>query len=257
VKNKFIQPILYGLILLLLNSCIPFGQMRYMYRDGESSKTEFTTDTVSAYKLMQNDLLSIDIATSIGGTTEIISKTLDDGSQKNEIGTYAKGYIIDSDGNIDIPYVQKIKIEGLTIKQAEELVYSKLSEYLNHITVKLRIMSFRITFIGEFRRIGIQVIYSPQVNILQAISLGGELTEFANRKKLTIYRKDLNSKIKKIEFDLTRKNIYDKSYFYIMPGDILYAEPLKIKLVKINSSYYAFAVSILSFSLLMINYLKK
>ena len=169
-----------------------------MYKDGESSKTEIKSDTISEYRLQKDDLINIDITSTVDGGTELLNRTMTlatNGSQASEQSVYTRGYMIDADGNIELPFVKKIKVEGLTSTQAEQLVYEKLNEYLNHITVRLRLMSFRITYLGEFLRLGTQVMYAPKVTILQAISMGGDITVFADRTKLVIFRTDEDGKV--------------------------------------------------------------
>lgn len=261
VKIKYFkQAILYITIIFLTGSCISYRQMHILYKDGESSNIEHSKDTVSTYRLQPDDLININVKSTVDGNVELLSKSFDvtPGSNNNtDIAVYAKGYLIDKDGNVDIPFIKKVKLSGLTPFEAEALIYKELSEYLNHITVTLRLMSYRITYLGEFVKQGIQVVYTPKLNILQAIALGGSFTDYANRKNVCIYRKGENGTVTKIEFDITRKDIFDKSYYIVQPNDVIYAPPLKAKIIKVNSSNLALSFSIVSFTLLMINYLKR
>jgi polysaccharide export outer membrane protein len=229
-----------------------------MYRDGESS-TSTVTDSGLAYKLQSNDLVNIDITSTVDGNKELLNRTFNENNVAgaSEASIFMRGYMIDSEGNIELPFVKKVKIGGLTAEEAERLVDSKLSEYLNHINIKLRLMSYRISYLGEFNRVGTSVIYSPKVTLLQAIANGGELTDFANRKKIVLYRTDEKGKVNTIVFDLTRKDIFNEAYFVLKPNDIIYAPPVRAKLLKSNSTNIALSMSVITFVLLMATYIKK
>ena len=242
-----------------MTSCIRYGQLRYMHKDGERSSVESKADTVGVYRLQPEDLINIDITSTVdGGNTELLNRTITSAStQSTDEAVYTRGYMIDADGYIELPFVGKIKISGLTSVEAEKVVLSKLSEYLNHITIRLRLMSYRVTYLGEFNRVGNIVMYSPKVTILQAIAMGGDLTDYANRKHMVIYRTGEDGKIKRIEFDLTRKDIFNKSYYIMKPNDVMYAEPVRVKVLRSNSQSITLALSLITFVLLLNTYIKR
>jgi polysaccharide biosynthesis/export protein len=55
--------------------------------------------------------------------------------------------------------------------------------------------------------------------------MGKDLTDFANRHKIKVFR-NLNGE-KNIEIlDLTSTELLKSEYYYILPNDIVYAEPI-------------------------------
>lgn len=233
--------------------------MRYMHTAGERSNVEGKNDSTNQYKLLPSDLLNIDITSTVdGGGAELLNRTFSSAaSQATDAVVYTKGYLVDADGNIELPFVQKIKVGGLTQAEAEKLVYSKLNEYLNHITIRLRLMSFRVTFLGEFNHVATQVVYTNKLTILQALSYGGDLTDYADRKNMAIYRTMSNGEIKKITFDLTKTNIFDTQYFLLQPNDVIYASPVRAKLLKTNSANIGLALSLVTLLLLLNTYINR
>ena len=260
VKSKTLYKVIFALVAALsMSSCIRYKQLRYMHVPGERSTSEVKGDSVSEYRLMPSDLINIDITSTVeGGGVEILNRTFTTSlTQVTDAIVYTKGYLVDKDGNIELPFVQKIKVSGLTEFEAQDLIHSKLNEYLNHITVRLRLMSFRVTFLGEFNHVGTTVVYTNKLTLLQALSYGGDITDYADRRNITIYRTEDDGKVKKIVVDMTRTDIFDKQYFLIKPNDVIYAAPVRAKTLKTNSTTIGLGLSLVTFVLLLNTYIKR
>ncbi len=116
--------------------------------------------------------------------------------------------------------------------------------------VIVRLASFRITLLGEFQSPGKYDVYQNNINIFEAISLGGDLTDFAKRNKVAIIRQTgKGSKV--IRVDLNDKRILESDYYYLLPNDIVYAEPIKAKQFVSTNFPYGLVFSVLSTILLL------
>ena len=75
------------------------------------------------------------------------------------------GYLVDMDGNIEIPLVGQVKAAGLNRKQLSSFLGGKLSIYVKDPSVLVKFLSFKIEVLGEvrlpgakkFKRIGLQL----------------------------------------------------------------------------------------------------
>jgi polysaccharide export outer membrane protein len=85
--------------------------------------------------------------------------------------------------------------------------------------------------------------------------MAGDLTDFAERKKVKLMRQTEDG-IDVYTIDLTRDDIIESEFYYIMPNDIIYVEPLKIKQFGFTSFPYSILFSTVSATLLILNYLK-
>jgi polysaccharide biosynthesis/export protein len=94
------------------------------------------------------------------------------------------------DGKISLPLLDDIQAAGLTPKQLTDSVTEGLRKYIENPEVTVivtQINSLRVYLIGQVTRPGAYPLL-PGMTILQAISSGGGLAQFANRKKIYLMR---------------------------------------------------------------------
>jgi hypothetical protein len=97
--------------------------------------------------------------------------------------------VIDGFGTVTLPYLGEVKLAGKTTSQAERLIENsyvkgKIYQQINVIVVAEDEMYF---VQGQVSRQGKFPLSGP-VTLLQAISVAGGFTPFANRKKIKIIR---------------------------------------------------------------------
>jgi polysaccharide export outer membrane protein len=169
---------------------------------------------------------------------------------------YFRGYSIDQQGNVEVPKLGKIKIAGLTEEEAKVKVETEINKFFKEeIYVKLRMAGIRYTTLGEFNRVGVQIIFKNRATIFDALANSGETTLLGKKNKLFIIRQyDGGSKIHQI--NLNDRALLASPYYFIQPNDILYMEPMKIRQIgtadNLTASLALFA-GLLASTLLIIN----
>lgn len=126
------------------------------------------------------------------------------------------------DGNITLPLIRDVRAAGLTPDALREVIQKAASKFINdpNVTVVVRQINSRNAFItGEVARPGPYPI-SGQLTVLQLIAIAGGLTEFADAKQITIWRKH-GDKTETLKFnykDVSRgKNL--EQNIVLRPGD--------------------------------------
>ncbi len=142
----------------------------------------------------------------------------------------APGYQVDGDGNIVFQGLGKIYVNGLTKAALKDTLDARLGPYLQHPYYNIRFLNFKFTMMGEVAHPGIVSIPGERINILEAIALSGELTNYANRDSVFIIREN-NNKREFAWMNLTKPEIMASPYFYIQQNDIIIVEPNKKKSV--------------------------
>jgi polysaccharide biosynthesis/export protein len=142
------------------------------------------------------------------------------------------GYRVDSEGNIDIPVIGKVRAKGKTTEEVKIEVEQKIraTEYLKDVNVQVTYLTFRITILGEVNAPGSHILMSQKVNVLEAIGLSGDLTLFANRDNILVIREKENVR-SYARLNLKSKEIFNSPYFYLQPGDIVYVEPVTARIL--------------------------
>jgi polysaccharide export outer membrane protein len=166
-------------------------------------------------------------------------------------GAYLYGYEIDEDGNIKLPMLGKIKVSGIPISQVESVVQQKADEFLKDAIVKVKLLNFKVTVLGEVRNPGDYYNYNNSITVLQALAMANGNTDFANIKKVMVVR-PLPEGNKSYLLDLTSKDIYLSDAYYLQPNDYVIVQPDKNKFWAINGQ--AISIYFSSISILLVTY---
>ncbi|HMR16291.1 MAG TPA: polysaccharide biosynthesis/export family protein, partial [Mariniflexile sp.] len=132
----------------------------------------------------------------------------------------------DVDGNIDYPVLGKLKLVGLTVEEAKELIKKKFSEgqLLKDPVVMIRVLNFRVTVAGEVRSPGVYPVSGERVSILEALGMAGDLTIKGRRDNVLVIR-DFNGTKTYTRIDLTNKEVFNSPVYYLTQNDYVYVEP--------------------------------
>ncbi len=206
--------IFFLLITLFCTSC-------YTYRSvGLMQDNVFLPDyddvEYEEYRIRVNDELIYRLITS----DETISTLMSSGigaSGRNSIS-----YRVTSDGTVDFPFIKSVRVEGLTVKEATEVVESRFKEIIPDATVKLTLQNKTFTVIGEISS-GVYPIYKEKMTIYQALALTGDIRNSGDRKHVRIIRETDNGTVV-LEFDIRPKSVIKSEYYYIYPNDIIYVQ---------------------------------
>lgn len=244
--------------ILILSSCISQKKLRYLQnKSGSEANTEFINERNVDYKVQPGDNLYIKIS-SIDERTSMLFNNVDQryaNNIGNDVAVYLNSYTVNEEGYVEFPLVGKVKVNDLTIEQIKAKIKDFLSEYLKESLVIVKLVNFNITLLGEVKSPGEYKIYQDKINIFEAISFAGDLTDFADRNKLSLIRQTkAGAKIHRL--DLTDARILESDYYYLMPNDILYVEPVKGKQFTFANFPYSLVFSAISTTLLLINFFK-
>lgn len=102
------------------------------------------------------------------------------------------------DGKISIPLVDDVQAAGLTAMGLSDQIAQKLKKFVTdpHVTVIVTAINSRQIFVlGEVVRPGGFPLL-PDMNVLQAISEAGGLTQFAHGKKIYVLRTEAGKQVK-------------------------------------------------------------
>lgn len=126
------------------------------------------------------------------------------------------------DGMISIPLVDDIKAAGLTPLQLKQLLLTKLREYIDTPDVTVIVTeanSHKVYVQGEVRTPGV-VILRTETSILQLIVKVGGFTDWADKKKITIIRKEAG-KENRIRVNYKKIVDGDERDIILKSGDII------------------------------------
>lgn len=245
----------------LFSSCVPQKKIRYL----QQAQAKDTSAVNAArrdgnYKIQVKDNLYVKVFALDEKAFLFFNKQTGTSSYNdyaNDASIYLNSYSVNSEGNIDFPIVGKVYVKDLTVEQVKSLLQQLVGEYLKETTVVVKMVNFRVTLVGEVMRPGEFTIYKDDINIFEAISLAGDMTEFANRNRVALIRQvPGGSKVHYL--DLTSDQILNSPFYYLQPNDIIYISPLGYKRWGLGSTFpWAIILASITTTLLLINYIQK
>lgn len=128
--------------------------------------------------------------------------------------------LVDEEGGIELPYVGKIKVAGLTPNQAQDAIRKAyVPRYYAYMTVTVVLQTARMVYLsGELRGSGGGgVPYRDDMTIYRVIMSTGGFSEFAKKREVVLTRDNKRTIVDclKIEQD-------PELDIPLLPGDIIY-----------------------------------
>ena len=246
---------------VLLSSCVPQKKIKYLQKQQAKDTTSslHVSKRAADYKIQAKDNLYIRVYALDEKAYLFFNKQSGSSSFNdfaNDASIYLNSYDVSEEGYIDFPIVGKVLVKGLTIFQARTVLQEMIGEYLKETTVVVKTVNFKVTMLGELMRPGQFTIYKDDINIFEAISMAGDMNEFANRSKVAVIRQTHGGS--QVHYlDMTSENILSSEYYYLQPNDIVYVSPLGYKRWGLGSTFpWAIVLGSISTTLLLINYIK-
>ena len=85
-------------------------------------------------------------------------------------------FLLDDQGNINYPVLGKLPLNGLTSREAENLITERLKSYVKERpTVVVRMSGFKVSVLGEVASPGVYPVVNEQINVLEALAMAGDL----------------------------------------------------------------------------------
>lgn len=253
--------------IIVSSSCANIKKVPYFkdVPDTLSNSNTYSVDLTpySEPVIQPNDIINISIQTldskvieaiqtggGLGGTPTSTTASTSAGSGGNSTSTSVPGYLVDQKGFIDMPLVGKIKIGGLTTTQARDLIEQKATVYYKDPVVNVRFANFTFTLLGEVSHPGRYTVNNEKISLLDAIGMGGDLTNYGKRYNVMLVREENGKKIFS-RYDLNSTNIFQSPYYYLRQNDVVYVEPNKAKarastVDQTTGVYFTYFVSIVT-----------
>lgn len=226
--------LLLTVVIALLSSCISPKQTNLLQ---PNKKPFYSVKPYEDYKLQVNDEIYCNILTTNTEFTEEFAQAFTGiiSSSVNGTGTQQTAYVIYNNGNISIPFFGDIKIEGLTIPEAEQAIQRKMRSSFPDAQVRVRLKN-NFFYVVSGNKNGVYTIYKDNMTIYQAISLSGNIADDVDLSKVKIVRlgKDGESSIVKT-FDLKTESVIESEFYYIQPNDVIYYTTSNSSFFKVRS----------------------
>ncbi len=238
--------------------CVPQSKVVY-FQPVENDTTGVIFDQPE-YEIKKGDILHVRVLTLDDESYFLFNneeQRLTGGGgarQQNNISIYLNGYAVSQEGDVQIPVVGNIPVAGLTLREATDTITSKIDMYSKGATVIVKLANFSVTVLGEVKKPGNFYIYDNRINLMDAIGLAGDLTDYGNRK-VKIARQTSEGIIFG-EVDITKRSSVSSEFFFLQPNDVVYVEPLYAKRFGFSQFPFSVLFSAVTTTILLINLFK-
>ncbi len=241
-------------VSILCSSCYYNKRWVYIQDNYSESPTQVKNENTE-YRLRPSDVLAVKVKSSTeAGIADIFNIAPERQFLNVDPGNlYLQGYSIDPDGKITLPILGSITVKDLSVSETEKLIQQQANRFLNNATVIVKLVSFKITVLGEVSNPGYRYVYNNQANLFEGLGLAGDLTENGNRERVKLIRQvPTGSEV--VMIDLTDPKLLRSKYYYLMPNDVIYVEPLRAQSKRSNLTLVTLFFTALTTTVLVLDY---
>ncbi len=220
---------------LALSSCVTNKKFVYLQKDDVNpSPSQLPIDSVVRtyqvkpydYLIQTNDLISVKFESLSPPEYDFLSSQLQQQQNATPGNALLIGELVDENGEIPYPVVGKVKVAGMTVFQMQDKLQQIAKGYLDSPVVKVRLLNYRITMLGEVNKEGTITFANNRVTMLEAIGQAGGLTDLADKKNMKLIRQ-INGKTEVAYINLLDEDFINSPYYYVHQNDVLITGALK------------------------------
>jgi polysaccharide export outer membrane protein len=232
------------LYTLIYSSCAERRNLVYFSNLAKQASSDKLVD--QSIKIQPSDLLRINVS-SLNTESNILFASNTVANNNPNYFQEPSGYRVNKNGDINYPVIGNVKVDGLTIAEAQDLVSSKLDKYLKKPIVEVQLLNFKITVIGEVNRPSSFTVTGDHINLLEALGMAGDMTVYGKRENILIIREQDGQRIMK-RLNLNEENVLSSPFFTLRQNDIIYVEPDKSKAIEYSPNTRIMPIVIASIS---------
>lgn len=222
-RPEIVKVILIVLTLLSATSCASRKDIVFMndIPDHDTLYAKVETQIQHKIQLRPGDQISINVSARNKELSEMFNRV----SAQSDKGV--NSYTIDEMGEIEFPFIGKIRIAGLDRMQTEEYIKSKIieSELIKEPFVSVEYTNLGFYKLGDWGG-GFVPFQKDQTNILEAVALAGDIPVNSLRQNVLVIRRNQDGSENTYRVDFTsREKLYSSPAYFVQQNDIIYVEP--------------------------------
>ncbi|MGJ1509317.1 polysaccharide biosynthesis/export family protein [Sphingobacterium siyangense] len=231
--KKKIQIVLFFLTIIFLGSCASRKDVIYFQHNKNALDSTYS---INYFKVKPMDRLRINVS---GPDETAIAPFKANASQSGGSGSVVNSilYTVEEDGSIVLPYLGRIKVQGMTRLEVVKTLREKLASYVKEPIVDVRMENFRVTILGNTTAQVIDFTMNDRPTILEAIAQSGDLKITARRNDILVIREEEGNR-KSYRLDIRDSEIVNSPAYFLAQNDIIYVEPNTTGIQGNKSTWY-------------------
>lgn len=212
-------------IVLLAGGCASYKQnlMLKTPEDFQSPKvTKELREAERNYVIQKNDILDLEVYANKGERIIDPNPTLsqrDNNTQTDERPVVT--YLVDLNGIAKFPVIGELKVEGLTLRQAEAIIQTEYEKFFKDSFVVLTFRNKRVIVLGAVGGLVVP-LENHNVTLAEILAVAKGLPNDSKSHNIRVVRKD-----QVFVIDFSTSEGFLAGNMIVEPGDIIYVEPVR------------------------------
>ena len=249
---------LFALLLAtaMFSSCLTPGEVNYLQDMRHGSQIEL--ENAFQARICPYDELDIYVFCS----DEELAKPFNlRNFSSNNSGRLRGSYLVDVNGNIQIPIIGNLHVSGMTRLELQDTMASILvsQNLLPDAVVMVRFSNFKIFFLGAEGGKAI-TISNERCTFLEALALCGGLDAYTSRNKIAVMR-EVDGKMVMRYLDPRSSSVFQDPFFMLQQNDFIitqnYTKQTPMREARNVVSWISVAMSCLTFVVTIMGYVNK
>ena len=252
---------LFILLVLLTFSCKTRKDLLYL-QDIKDLEIQNVPGPAPEYTIKPGDNLYVNIQTLNPAINQLFNPIQSSGGSggtqqafMSPASQFINGFVVDPSGAITLPVIGEVTVTGKTAIEAQGYIQQKANTYLKDASVQVKMLSFKVTVLGELRNPGVFYNYNSSFTLLEAIGMAGGVTDNAQLSQLLVVRRTPTGS-KSFRIDLTAKKLLSSEAYYLQPNDVVYVNSDQLKNVRLTTPTYAFVLTAITSLVVILQYFR-
>lgn len=199
--------LLYCFLLLSLSACTSVKQMTLLQGPTSSSQHPAYPEFI------------VEVGDELHVAIHALSK-----EAVEPFTTATNVYTVDAKGQIKMPILGNISVQGLTLNQVEANIIDKLHNNLQTVYVDVSLLNASVVILGEVKNPQ-RISISKPISIFDVLGVVNGLTTNARINAIEVLRYQ-NSQTTKYVLDLSSSEVFHSPCYYLIKGDVVIVHPL-------------------------------
>lgn len=235
-KRSFAHVAICMSLLFLVSSCITPRRVNYLQDLTQGSQIQIENKFEAA--IAPYDELNIIVTTS-SSKKELASPFNLGNSTGNNAFTNNARYLVDVNGDIQMPILGNIHVAGLTRLKLQDTLTAMLQNggYIDEPFVMVRFNNFKIFFLGGGRG-QVLNISNERCTFLEAMAMLGDNVSLHTRRDHIAVMREINGRMVVRYLDPRSSDVFNDPFFMLQQNDFIIADTYDNSVVRSEVSYW-------------------
>lgn len=162
-------------------------------------------------------------------------------------------YLVDQSGNIELPVLGTVNVQGLTRLKLQEKIKEMLIDggYISDPFVLVRFRNFKIFFLGSNGGKAI-TIANERCTLLEALALSGDLNVYTDRNKIAVMR-EVNGKMVMRFLDPRSSKVFKDPFFMLQQNDFIITQDTSYRNFMLSFEQWSPIVTLVTTAVSLLN----